>query len=163
MINYFRLQENIHLDRRMSMSEEVIFSGTTLEEVAQTFATIVCRKYQDYLEFWQSKAVDDLYEFYEWELRIESEPKKLKKNTYIKMMKVMREPEKNKRFFKREKLFFRSKEIIRITNSSTFYKDLLPEVDVKESLPDNIEYLIDKKNLSIRKKTRQKIFQKAIF
>lgn len=162
MINYFRLQENIHLDRRMSMSEEVIFSGTTLEEVAQNFATIVCRKYQDYLEFWQSKAVDDLYEFYEWELRIESEPKKLKKKVFKKIMNVMREPEKNKRFFKREKLFFRSKEIIRITNSSTFYKDLLPEVDVKESLPDNIEYLIDKKNLTIRKKTRQKIFQKAI-
>jgi len=133
------------------MSEEKIFSGNTVEEVAQAFAETVSRNYLRHLEFWQATAVDEPHEFNQWKLKIESEPEEVKRNAFDKILKIMQKPRENKQFFKKW-WFFRSEDIISITRSSGFFKDLLPGEDIEHAVSVNVEYLIDKNRLTVIKK-----------
>lgn len=134
------------------MSEERIFSGNTVEEVAQAFAEEVTRDYLRHLEYWQATAVDDREEYRQWEIKIESEPEMMEKNAFDKILKIMQEPQENKQYFKKKWCFLRSKDVISITKSSGFYKDLLPGEDIEHAFPTNVEYLIDTKRLIAIKK-----------
>lgn len=133
------------------MSEEKIFSGNTVEEVAEALAKTVSRNYLKHLEFWKATAMDDLLESNQWQLRIESEPEEVKRNAFDKILKIMKEPQENKQFFKKWWLF-RSKDIISITRSSGFYKGLLHGKDVEQTVSVNVEYLINKRSLTVIKK-----------
>lgn len=132
------------------MSFEKVIKGNTVEEIAKAFSDIVARNYLEHLEFWQATAMDDPYERKQWEVRIETEPEVVKKNAYAKILKIMKEPEENKSYYKKKWLFMRSKDEISITKSSEFYEDLLPEKDnVKYGVAVNVKYIIDKSRLTI--------------
>ena len=133
------------------MSEEKIFSGNTVEEVAKALAETVSRNYLNHLKFWKATAMDDLHESYQWQLRIESELEEVKRNAFDKILKIMKEPQKNKQFFKKW-WFFRSKDVISITRSSGFYKGLLHGKDIEQTVSVNVEYLINKRRLIVVKK-----------
>lgn len=131
------------------MNGEIIFSGSTLEEVAKAFAEIVSRNYISHLDYWQATAMDDRQEYEQWEQKKEREPEILRENAFNKILKIMQKPELNRMFFKKYR-FFRSKNVIAITKFSGFYKDLLPGNDIEHAFAVNVEYLIDIENLNIR-------------
>lgn len=133
------------------MSEEKIFSGNTVEEVAQAFAETVSRNYLKDLQFWQATAMDDPHEYNQWQLRIQSEPQEVERNAFDKILKIMKQPQENMEFFTKWWIF-RSKDVISITRSSGFYEGLLPGKDVEQTVSVNVEYLINKRRLTVIKK-----------
>lgn len=133
------------------MSEERIFSGNTVEEVAKAFAETVSRNYLRHLQSWQATAMDDLHEYNQWQLRIESEPQEVERNAFEKILKIMKQPQENIEFFSKWWIF-RSKDVISITRSSGFYESLLPGKDVEQTVSVNVEYLINKRRLTVIKK-----------
>ena len=128
---------------------EVVYK--TVEEIAQAFAEIVSRNYLKNLQFWQATAADDLDEFLDWEEKIKTEPEKVKKAAFEKILQIMQEPQKNKQFYKKG-FFFRSKNIIRVSTESGYYKDLLPDKDITHTVAVNVEYIIDIQRRIIQKR-----------
>lgn len=134
------------------MQEGTIFLGNTLEEVAQALAEEIRRNYLSHLEFWQATAMDDPHEFYQWKKKIESEPSVVQRNAFDKILKIMQNPKDNKKYFKKKWRFLRSKHVISVTKSSGFYQDLLPGKDIEHTVSVNVEYLIDKRHMTVVKK-----------
>ena len=134
------------------MQEERIFLGNTLEEVAKAFAEEISRNYLQHLKFWQATAMDEPHEFHQWEEKIKNEPGVVKRNAFEKILKIMKNPEDNKQYFKKKYGFLRSKDVIGITKSSGFYQDLLPGEDIEHTVSVNVEYLIDKRYMTVVKK-----------
>lgn len=132
--------------------EELIFSGSTVEELAEAFSELVSRNYLTELNFWRMAAIKEVDDSPYWENRIEEEPKEIKLNAYAKTLSIMQYPDRNKQFFKRRG-FLRRRHVISITRSSGFYDNLLPRRDVKHTVTANIEYLIDPESFCIKKKT----------
>lgn len=131
---------------------KAIFTGNNVEEVAEEFAEIVGRNYLEHLEFCKCTACDDRDEFLYWEERIQTELECVKENAYTKVLEILQEPQKNRRFLKKKGLLTRHKKLFSITRSSGFYDDLLPEEKVKYAAAVNVEYLINKETFCIEKK-----------
>ena len=131
------------------MHKEIIFSGNTVNQVAERFASIVSRKYLESLQFWKATAMENTEEEEYWEKKIKTEPEEVKKCAYEKILKIMGGTDNP--YLKRKGAFGR-KVIISITRSSGFYEGLLDGKDIKCSVEPNVEYLIDQKNLSIEKR-----------
>ena len=129
--------------------EEEIFSGATVEEVAAEFAKIVERNYVKRLEFCQATSVDDREEYRYWEYRKNNEPDEVYKATEKKILTIIQNWESNKKYYLKERFFFRSKDEISITRSSGFYDDLYSGDAVKYSVCVNVEYLINIRDLII--------------
>lgn len=129
--------------------EEEIFSGATTEEVAAEFAKIVERKYIEHLEFWQATAADDREEYRYWEYRKNNEPDEVYKAAEKKILDIMQNRLSNRKYYRKEMVFFRSKDEISITKSSGFYKDLCLGKTIEHSVTVNVEYLINIRDLII--------------
>lgn len=134
------------------MQEERIFFGNTLEEVAKAFAKEISRNYLQHLKFWQATAMDEPHEFHQWGEKIKSEPSVVERNAFEKILKIMKNPEDNKQYFKKKYGFLRNTDVISITKSSGFYQDLLPGEDIEHTVSVNVEYLIDKRYMTVVKK-----------
>lgn len=134
------------------MSEKTFWSCSTVKELAQTFAEIVKQNYLSDLNYLKAIARDSPYEFIDLETKIKKEPNEVKSNAQKKILRIMQNPEINERFYKRIFRFFRSKNIISITKSSGFYNNLLKGVKIENTVAVNVEYIIDKRSLTIRKK-----------
>ena len=48
------------------MSEEILCTARTRDELAKCFAEEVAKQYKSHLEFWQATAVDDREEYAMW-------------------------------------------------------------------------------------------------
>lgn len=134
------------------MYEEKIFSGNTIQEVAKIFSEEISRQYLNYLKFWQTTSMDDTDEFFQWEQRIKSEPSVVQERAFNKILEIMQKPQENQKFFKKRLFILRSKSVILITSSSDFYEDLLPKGGIQHTIPKNIEYILNSKKFTIRKR-----------
>ena len=131
------------------MYKDKIFSGNTVNQVAERFASIVSQNYLNTLLLWKTTAMQDTEEVEYWNQKIKSEPEKVKKRTYEKILKIIGKMDSP--YLKRKGLFGR-RVVISITRSSGFYGDLLDGKDIKGSVEPNVEYWIDRKNLTIEKR-----------
>ena len=130
------------------MYEEKIFSGNTIQD----FSEEISRQYLNYLKFWQTTSMDDTDEFFQWEQRIKSEPSVVQERAFNKILEIMQKPQENQKFFKKRLFILRSKSVILITSSSDFYEDLLPKGGIQHTIPKNIEYILNSKKFTIRKR-----------
>ena len=134
------------------MYEEKIFFGNTVQEVAKDFSEEISRQYLNYLKFWQTTSMDDTDEFFQWEQRIKSEPSVVQERAFNKILEIMQKPQENQKFFKKRLFILRSKSVILITSSSDCYEDLLPKGGIQHTIPKNIEYILNSKKFTIRKR-----------
>ena len=134
------------------MYEEKIFFGNTVQEVAKDFSEEISRQYLNYLKFWQTTSMDDTDEFFQWEQRIKSEPSVVQERAFNKILEIMQKPQEKQKFFKKRLFILRSKSVILITSSSDFYEDLLPKGGIQHTIPKNIEYILNSKKFTIRKR-----------
>lgn len=133
-----------------TMSEKTFWSCNTVRELAQTFAEIVKQNYLSDLKYWLATARDSPYEFKQWNMRIKKEPNKVKRNAKRKILKIMKEPKENAKFYKRISRFW-NYTVISITKSSGFYDDLLKGKNIGNAFAVNVEYIIDETGLTIVK------------
>lgn len=135
------------------MSEKTFWSCSTVKELAQTFAEIVKQNYLSELNYWKAIARDSPDDYFmELDMRIKREPDVVKRNAEAKILKIMQNPQKYLKYYKRKWHFFRIKSIISITRASGFYGGLLNGMDIGYMAAINVEYLIDIKSLTIQKK-----------
>lgn len=130
-----------------------LFKGKSVEDVARGFAQIVSYNYASDLRFWQAIAIDDKDEYEDWGVKIKNEPGIVLQNAYDKILNIIRNPQENKKYYKRRWKFFTSKKVIRIVLSSGFYRDLLPGENVESSMQENVEYILNIKKMTIVKRT----------
>ncbi len=130
------------------MYKEIIFSGNTVNQVAERFASIVSQNYLEALRLWKITAIEETEAQY-WKQRMQIEPEIVKKNTYQKILKIMKET--NNPYIRQTGLF-KNSNVISITRASGFFNDLLNGKDIKYSVKPNEEYLINKKALTIEKR-----------
>ena len=130
------------------MHKEIIFSGNTVNQVAERFSSIISQNYLEALRLWKITAMEET-EAQFWKQRMQIEPEMVKKNAYQKILKIMKET--NSSYIKQKGLL-RDSNVISITRASGFFDDLLNGRDIKYSIKPNEEYLIHKKALTIEKK-----------
>ena len=131
--------------------QKVLFESNSLEELANAFADEACRKYLNHLEFWHSTAVDDKKEYFLWEKKIQSEPQQVREAALNRILWIINNPHKNRRYFKR-KFLFRDYTVISIVPSSGFYNGLLNGKDISYAFSANVEYIINLSDFTLIKK-----------
>ena len=87
-----------------------------------------------------------------WEKRLRSVPKIVYERVYSRILMVIQKTDQYKELFK--KRFPWSWPIIRITRISSFVEGIFP--GPQNSIPRNVEWLIDTKKLSIQKNVYSK-------
>ena len=75
-----------------------------------------------------------------WDYRLEHEPAVVKEKVYSRILDIMQHPEQNKTLMGKRYIFFRDKNVLRITAESSFYERILDESRV--IVPVNVEYVI---------------------
>ena len=132
------------------MNREIIFSGNTAEEVAEAFSEIVRKHYLDNLNDWRTTC-DDMDELKKWEEKITNEANDIKKEVKKKLLMIVKSPKEYKKFFQKRFGVINTNNI-KILNSSEFFKDILLSKSVRYAIPVNVEYIINVRKLTIRKK-----------
>lgn len=125
---------------------------TTLEQLARNFGEEIGRAYKEELFLCKATFKDDRDEKEMWEKRIEKEVPIVAENAYRKVLEIMNDPRRRKKYCLRKWLgLFRDKNILNINHENGFFDDLLFGKDLKNFFPVNVEYRIDMKNLSFAK------------
>ena len=133
------------------MYKEKIFSGNMMECVADEFAEMVSRDYLKELLFWKCTLMYDEEEYHKWVEEAKNQATILKQKVYQRILDIMKKPEENEEFYKKN-IFGKRKNIIKITRSTKFYDDLLPVNNTKVLISANTEYLIHTKRWTLEKK-----------
>ena len=127
------------------MAIDIIFKGSTLEEVAQFFGNLIAREYENLLEFWKISAEE--YETTEyWDTRIQWEAPVVGENARKKLLRIMKgEDQETEKYRMRRKLFGRLPNVICITSELGFF-DNLSERNFEQEwnwYSSRIRYIID--------------------
>ena len=132
------------------MSEEILCTARTRDELAKCFAEEVAKQYKSHLEFWQATAVDDREEYEMWGVRMQYEPDTVKERVLNRIKAVMANPQYHRKFFRKVLKVFVDWDVIRIIPKTGFYQNLLAR-DITHAFPINVEYLINLKTMTVAK------------
>ena len=124
----------------MKEKTTTIFYGANIEELAVVFADIVFRHHVNFLSHYKAFAMDDRKEMAYWDYRLEHEPAVVREKVYSRILDIMQHPEQNKTLMGKRYIFFRDKNVLRITAESSFYERIIDESRV--IVPVNVEYVI---------------------
>ena len=87
------------------MRREIIFTGSTKEEVAKEFAKIVVDNYVRALLAYQQMVIDDPEEYKAIDQKLKNMPAQLKSTVEVRMKKIMESPFDYSQFYKKFGIF----------------------------------------------------------
>ena len=129
------------------MRREIIFTGSTKEDVAQKFAEIVVESYVRALLAYQQVMQDDIDEYRRADYKLKTLPNQLRDTAKVRMKKIMEDPFQYSRFYVRYG-FFRSLNLICIKPGSDFYLGT-GDNQFHKTVPLNVIYFINKRRRTI--------------
>lgn len=132
------------------MSEEILCTARTRDELAKCFADEVAKQYKSHLEFWQATAADDKEEYAMWGARMQHEPDTVRERALNRIKAVMANPKYHRKYFRKVLKVFVDWDVIRIIPLTGFYQNLLAR-DITHAFPINVEYLINLKTMTVVK------------
>ncbi len=129
------------------MRREIIFTGSTKEDVAKEFAEIVVGNYVRAVLAHQQMVIDDPSEYKELDQKLKTVPNQLKSTVEVRMKKIMESPLDYRQFYKRFGIF-PGWNLIFITADSDFYFGIGDDY-CRKTVPMNVIYYINKRKRTI--------------
>ena len=151
------------------MKENIVHSYEDSQLLSYAFATEIAEEFRAQLEYWEAIAVDESVKLLLNNRRLSHECQIVWSNTYGKIYAIMND-KRSSLYAKKLFWFVKNKNVISITWLSGFFDDLLKgslnadldDLGISNMVGMNVEYLINKRKLTIVKKVYPRIIKSGM-